>query len=134
MESSQTLKGRSEKGPPDTSFGGTLSELRWILRLTQVVMAENIGVCGSALSQYEKNKRVPLEPTFVKLTAYAESVSAVKPLSLQKRAMEKLTLLRRLYRPRRAGPRQRASGTGGKLGPQVRYPLGTLAPDVDEMA
>ena len=137
MESNRTVKGPPKKSPPDASFGSTLWELRWTLRLTQTAMAENIGVCNSAISQYENDKRVPLEATFVKLTAYAEGVSTAKPASLQKRATEKLTLLRLLYRPRQPGARPRASGTRETRAPRVRYPPGTarpIAPEVDEIA
>jgi len=96
---------RAQNSPDQPSFGQTFSEMRRVLKLTQLAVAESIGVSGSAVSQYEASKRVPQESIFGRLTTIVKLVAAQKPPVIQMRALDKLGLLTQLYAPPRPGRR-----------------------------
>jgi transcriptional regulator with XRE-family HTH domain len=116
------LSSRVPGVPLRPSFGSVLWEIRWLLKKTQRELATSASISVSAISQYESGKRVPRAPIFRELETFIESELARKPLAVQKRARDKLALLRDFHRARPPG---RPPGTSSGHAQCVRNLTGT---------
>ena len=58
---------QGEENMKNNSFGETIKQLRIKKKLSQKDLADQLGICNTTLSQYEKNKRAPKFETLLKL-------------------------------------------------------------------